>query len=281
MTIQAYGDEGLIETATSVDQTLFGSKFYVFRTEYRMPVSIQLDSPVPWTDTDSGSPNSPSSAIFSGSVYSYYYQYYYYDLSDEVDEDTLHESSKVYDSYTFTVESGEMTMLGYYEWDITDDGTWEYKCPEDSTAYASDANTGYPLCMDTYGDDVDSEIITTAETIWKYVTVSSDDVTNPTLTVDTDDETLYSISYSESEANGLKNRFGMGDIEDALTEISNFFSSSASTLFNTMNVSRFNFKKTDAPTMSSTNLSAIGTLAGGSALSTDMASTTSTAGGGY
>ena len=206
-----------------------------------------------------------------------------------IDEGELYEYSTVSDAYTVSLAAGEMTVARYYEWDISDDGTWEYVCPssgpdgeEVTEVVYTDTNTGDLAIKCYYGDEMtefDKEITSTAETIYRYETLGLPSA--PVYTADSDDETIYSLSYSEDEATGLKDRFGVGDIESSFSEIGNFFSSSAETLYNTMNISRFNFKKTNAPAMANANLSAIGTFAVGSSLTAVESVDSSTDDGGY
>ena len=201
------------------------AKWYTFIAEYDFFTTMQLSN---------------ADSIFDSAVYSYYAEYYGYDDAGTVDLDAgMRTESTQSADFTPVLTAEEMTVVEYNEWSvITDLG---------SVAY--DAQTHEPM-VDTTSTS-------------QYQTYG--ELSDPTLDVESADEYKYSLTYSTDEENGLKNRFGIGQIDTPSAEIKDFFESTAETLYNTMNVSRFNFKRTDSPMIKNTNLSAIGTVAVGSA----------------
>jgi len=177
-------------------------------------------------------------SIFDSAVYSYYAEYYGYDDAGTVDLDAgMRTEATQSADFTPVLTAEEMTVVGYNEWSVIND-------------------------FSSYNRETTEPLVDTASTS-QYQTYGVLD--DPTLKVESADEYKYSLTYSTDEENGLKNRFGIGQIDTPSAEIKDFFESTAETLYNTMNVSRFNFKRTDSPMIKNTNLSAIGTVAVGSA----------------
>jgi hypothetical protein len=200
-------------------------KWYTFIAEYDFFTTMQLSN---------------ADSIFDSAVYSYYAEYYGYDSTGTVDLDAgVRTESTQSADFTPVLTAEEMTVVEYNEWAVTTD-----------------------LGSVTYNSETQEPIVDTATTS-QYQTYGELD--DPTLKVESADEYKYSLTYSTDEENGLKNRFGIGQIDTPFTEIKDFFESTAETLYNTMNISRFNFKRTDSPMIKNTNLSAIGTVAVGSA----------------
>jgi len=178
---------------------------------------------------------SNADSIFDSVVYSYYAEYYVIDGDGIVDLDAgVHDESTQSVDFTPVLTAEEMTVVEYNEM---------------SVRFWTAATTGTS--------------VTSVAPTSQYQTYGVLD--DPTLKVESADEYKYSLTYSTDEENGLKNRFGIGQIDTPSAEIKDFFESTAETLYNTMNVSRFNFKRTDSPMIKNTNLSAIGTVAVGSA----------------
>lgn len=179
---------------------------------------------------------SNADSIFDSAVYSYYAEYYGYDYGPtgdsavDLDAGVRTESTQSAD-FTPVLTAEEMTVVEYNEMSV--------QSTHDTFGYYAEVSISQ---YQTYGE-----------------------LSDPTLDVESADEYKYSLTYSTDEENGLKNRFGIGQIDTPFTEIKDFFESTAETLYNTMNISRFNFKRTDSPMIKNTNLSAIGTVAVGSA----------------
>ncbi len=181
---------------------------------------------------------SNADSIFDSAVYSYYAEYYGYDDTGTVDLDAgMRTESTQSADFTPVLTAEEMTVVEYNEWSVITD-------------------------LGSYNRETHEPLVDTAS-ISQYQTYGVLD--DPTLKVESADEYKYSLTYSTDEENGLKNRFGIGQIDTPSAEIKDFFESTAETLYNTMNISRFNFKRTDSPMIKNTNLSAIGTVAVGSA----------------
>ena len=201
-------------------------KWYTFIAEYDFFTTMQL---------------STVDSIFDSAVYSYYAEYYGYDFDGVVDlEAGVRTESTQSADFTPVLTAEEMTVVEYNEWSVITDLTgWGGFDPDTLESMVDTASISQ---YQTYGE-----------------------LDDPTLKVESADEYKYSLTYSTDEENGLKNRFGIGQIDTPSAEIKDFFESTAETLYNTMNVSRFNFKRTDSPMIKNTNLSAIGTVAVGSA----------------
>lgn len=221
------GETDTVVTSTEATDAIHSAfdKWYTFIAEYDFFTTMQL---------------STVDSIFDSAVYSYYAEYYGYDFDGVVDLDAgVRTESTQSADFTPVLTAEEMTVVEYNEWAVTTD-----------------------LGSVTYNSETQEPIVDTASTS-QYQTYGELD--DPTLKVESADEYKYSLTYSTDEENGLKNRFGIGQIDTPFTEIKDFFESTAETLYNTMNISRFNFKRTDSPMIKNTNLSAIGTVAVGSA----------------
>lgn len=214
--------------AAAPDQSMdyLFDKWYTFIAEYDFFTTMQL---------------STVDSIFDSAVYSYYAEYYGYDFDGVVDLDAgVRSESTQSADFTPVLTAEEMTVVEYNEWAVTTDlAGWGNFDPDTLESMVDTASISQ---YQTYGE-----------------------LDDPTLKVESADEYKYSLTYSTDEENGLKNRFGIGQIDTPFTEIKDFFESTAETLYNTMNISRFNFKRTDSPMIKNTNLSAIGTVAVGSA----------------
>ena len=223
--ILAIDSEDITANATA-DIHLAFAKWYTFIAEYDFFTTMQLSN---------------ADSIFDSAVYSYYAEYYGYDSTGAVDlEDGVRTESTQSADFTPVLTAEEMTVVEYNEWAVTTDLTdWGNFDPDTLESMVDTASISQ---YQTYGE-----------------------LDDPTLKVESADEYKYSLTYSTDEENGLKNRFGIGQIDTPFTEIKDFFESTAETLYNTMNISRFNFKRTDSPMIKNTNLSAIGTVAVGSA----------------
>ena len=249
-----YTEEGGAEVDTSVSTEI--GRFTIFENQYDFFTSINTLEGYMWMGF--------KESIFLSSSYSTYSQYYL--AMSYIDDETLYNYSWQTDDFSLSLGAGEITIALYYEWDVGENGYTGWKCEDETWTMTSEEYEGTPLCQDSTGNITkEAELSYDGHSLWRYESYGTP--SDPSLTVDSEDELLYALSYNTNEAAGLQARFGVG--EDNLVSgqrIENFFSSSASELYNTMNVSRFNFKKTDSPEIRTNNLSAIG---GVSAVSSD------------
>lgn len=242
-------------TVENITSSFFGETFYIFISEYDFFTSLSWDR----------------TSIFNITDYSNFSQYCFYDGYGNVDTDTIYDKSGQSLDFEPILTAQEMTVAIYYEWSVSDNGTVAYKCPDGSYPQ-SNAETGATMCTDeSSGDLVDPELVYDTASTYQYKTFG--DLDDPKFTSYTSAEYIFSLDYSVDEEAGLKQRFGAGDIESSLSAMEAFFVTAAETLYNTMNISRFNFKRTDSPMVKSTNLSAIGTTAVGSAFADSVAET--------
>ena len=219
--------------AVTIAQRDLFDKWYTFIAEYDFFTTMQLSN---------------ADSIFDSVVYSYYAEYYGYDDTGAVDWDAgVRTESTQSADFTPVLTAEEMTVVEYNEWSVITDLTgWGNFDPDTLESMVDTASISQ---YQTYGELDDPTLKVESADEYKYSLLKN----------------KYSLTYSTDEENGLKNRFGIGQIDTPFTEIKDFFESTAETLYNTMNVSRFNFKRTDSPMIKNTNLSAIGTVAVGSA----------------
>jgi hypothetical protein len=94
-------------------------------------------------------------------------------------------------------------------------------------------------------------------------------VNDPTVSIqENDDETeataegytYYNLSYADGELEGIRNKFGAPEGSTSLSLMQSAISSSVSEIYNTTNISRFNFNKTRAETLEPEDLSSIDLL---------------------
>ena len=146
-----------------------------------------------------------------------------YNLGSMQIEETLQMSEGTFDS----LDTSEMTVVLYY--------------------YHFSANMYNPVTAEYRNMGVNDPTVSIQE---------NDDETEATA----EGYTYYNLSYADGELEGIRNKFGAPEGSTSLSLLQSAISSSVSEIYNTTNISRFNFNKTRAETLEPEDLSSIDLL---------------------
>ncbi len=146
-----------------------------------------------------------------------------YNLATMLIDETLQMGEGTFDS----LDTSEMTVV-FYSYDFS-------------------ANMYYPVTEEYRNMGVDDPIVSIQE---------DDDESEATA----EGYTYYDLSYADGELEGIRNKFGAPEGSTSLSLMQSAISSSVSEIYNTTNISRFNFNKTRAETLEPQDLSSIDIL---------------------